>query len=899
MAASSSSRAQPMTSPTPRASTGASTNESPPNPASIDNYTPSTNPPPTNHPTSVSVTYPNGDPTKNGTPRSTLLLVDYKLWDKFHQQKNEMIITNDGRCLFPCLRFTAIDLDPNAYYGIRVDFEKLTPESLRFDVNDGEWRPHETLGDSTGDHQDSQDCNGSSRNDLNTLQESYMHPDGFKLGIHWMSNKISFAKVKLTNEDYDEDESSSTNKKKKRSAKPKPASVNANNKKRSAKHESSSTNTNGNHNEPSRDDGSATNYTNTRIFHMKSFHKYIPRIHLMQWDENSRAIISSTEFRYETTEFTAVTHYQNYNVTQLKILHNPHAKGKVRKVLPPVEIPSDSHSTSTTSRSLVKKRSHSELRSSQGDSDGMIEDGDLGSDGPEESEMAVDTSSAGTSNGGIKKRPRLSSTSKGKAPSVGNGRIHMAQGGYNNMCRIDEDNDALVVISLGRGPTADAKVSERTSRHHFSQQGSSNGESIAIAGFRSRSTTNKVSWTGQRTQTTASTRAIERTSRSGGDMYGSNQQRKHQHPQQQPLMISNYQSRNTSQLTMPGQLSPPSQQRNIDRARTNRMDPLPSHLSDFDLPSILGSPSITPIPNFDVDASASASASSGTGDDGDADLLQFNQPTPLISLVSLDDDTMPDQTALQVSPSNLEGSALAVNETTDTLMMDPNPPPPALSWSQQSLLEQNPTNIPQDLTPAATTTASSVVAEDATGTDLPWTMQLAGQNSTGYFPETSLTSVSSSSRPRGYGLSLSPNFSQPFSQSTSSMLLTPGSYVDNDGTGMVPGFSTFGTLTPSLNNGSNTRSGPSPIPSGRSRSDSGMSANYGYGNSGGSNLHQGPRMTRMTILDSRTFMSTSPAMSHMPEANNNLQANIDSILRENMRLKTFIRERYGKCHSFV
>ncbi|KAF9084864.1 hypothetical protein BGX29_002309 [Mortierella sp. GBA35] len=40
-------------------------------------------------------------------------------------------------------------------------------------------------------------------------------------------------------------------------------------------------------------------------------------------------------------------------------------------------------------------------------------------------------------------------------------------------------------------------------------------------------------------------------------------------------------------------------------------------------------------------------------------------------------------------------------------------------------------------------------------------------------------------------------------------------------------------------------------------------------------------------------MSTSSVMSHMPVAGDNLQAKLDSALRENMQLKAFIRERYG------
>ncbi|KAF9357697.1 hypothetical protein BGX26_003275 [Mortierella sp. AD094] len=68
-----------------------------------------------------------------------LLLMDEDLWGKFHSQQNEMIITKSGRCLFPCLRFKAVNLDPEALYTIRLDFEMIDPRRFRF--CNGEWIP--------------------------------------------------------------------------------------------------------------------------------------------------------------------------------------------------------------------------------------------------------------------------------------------------------------------------------------------------------------------------------------------------------------------------------------------------------------------------------------------------------------------------------------------------------------------------------------------------------------------------------------------------------------------------------------------------------------------------------------------------------------------------------------
>ncbi|KAF9099737.1 hypothetical protein BGX23_012131 [Mortierella sp. AD031] len=156
--------------------------------------------------------------------------------------------------------------------------------------------------------------------------------------------------------------------------------------------------------------------------------------------------------------------------------------------------PSESLYSSTTSQSQGKNRSRLELGSSQTKSGGMKDEG-LDSDGAKVLETAVmDRGSSGTSNGGNKKSSGLNSVSTAKAPSVDNVRMHMPEGEHSNRYRLDKENDTLIATSLGSDPTADAKVSERTSRHYFSQQALLSGESIAIAGFHSWSTTFDTFW---------------------------------------------------------------------------------------------------------------------------------------------------------------------------------------------------------------------------------------------------------------------------------------------------------------------------------------------------------------------------------------------------------------------
>jgi len=57
-------------------------------------------------------------------------------------------------------------------------------------------------------------------------------------------------------------------------------------------------------------------------------HKYQPRFHIVRTNDIAR--IPITPFRtyiYKETQFIAVTAYQNEKITQLKIDHNPFAKG--------------------------------------------------------------------------------------------------------------------------------------------------------------------------------------------------------------------------------------------------------------------------------------------------------------------------------------------------------------------------------------------------------------------------------------------------------------------------------------------------------------------------------------------------------------------------------------------
>ncbi|XP_039372212.1 T-box transcription factor TBX21 [Mauremys reevesii] len=104
----------------------------------------------------------------------------------------------------------------------------------------------------------------------------YIHPDSPNTGAHWMRQEVSFGKLKLTN-----------------------------------------------------NKGASNNISQMIV--LQSLHKYQPRLHVteVKEGEGDEAYPSGNTqtFIFPETQFIAVTAYQNADITQLKIDHNPFAKG--------------------------------------------------------------------------------------------------------------------------------------------------------------------------------------------------------------------------------------------------------------------------------------------------------------------------------------------------------------------------------------------------------------------------------------------------------------------------------------------------------------------------------------------------------------------------------------------
>ncbi|XP_017540847.1 eomesodermin homolog a [Pygocentrus nattereri] len=195
-------------------------------------------------------------PSYPGAQRAQVYLCNRPLWLKFHRHQTEMIITKQGRRMFPFLSFNITGLSLTAHYNVFVEVVLADPNHWRF--QGGKWV---TCGKADNNMQGN---------------KMYVHPESPNTGAHWMRQEISFSKLKLTN-------------------------------------------------------NKGANNNNTQMIVLQSLHKYQPRLHIVEVSEDGVEDMSTEAktqtFTFPENQFIAVTAYQNTDITQLKIDHNPFAKG--------------------------------------------------------------------------------------------------------------------------------------------------------------------------------------------------------------------------------------------------------------------------------------------------------------------------------------------------------------------------------------------------------------------------------------------------------------------------------------------------------------------------------------------------------------------------------------------
>ncbi|KAK3909911.1 T-related protein [Frankliniella fusca] len=115
------------------------------------------------------------DPTERDLQVS---LDDRDLWLRFHGLTNEMIVTKNGRRMFPVVKVSVSGLDATAMYSVLLEFVQI--EQHRWKYVNGEWVP-------------------GGKAEAPPPNPIYIHPESPNFGAHWMKEPVSFAKVKLTN----------------------------------------------------------------------------------------------------------------------------------------------------------------------------------------------------------------------------------------------------------------------------------------------------------------------------------------------------------------------------------------------------------------------------------------------------------------------------------------------------------------------------------------------------------------------------------------------------------------------------------------------------------------------------------------------------------------------------
>lgn len=64
--------------------------------------------------------------------QAAVILETKQLWDKFHEQGTEMIVTKTGRRMFPTFQVRICGLDPQAMYIMMMDFVPVDDKRYRY-----------------------------------------------------------------------------------------------------------------------------------------------------------------------------------------------------------------------------------------------------------------------------------------------------------------------------------------------------------------------------------------------------------------------------------------------------------------------------------------------------------------------------------------------------------------------------------------------------------------------------------------------------------------------------------------------------------------------------------------------------------------------------------------------
>ncbi|XP_042646604.1 MAX gene-associated protein isoform X7 [Tyto alba] len=114
----------------------------------------------------------------------TVTLDNNSMWNEFYHRNTEMILTKQGRRMFPYCRYWITGLDVHQRYILVMDISPV--DNHRYKWNGRWWEP-------------------SGKAEPHVLGRVFIHPASPSTGYYWMHQPVSFYKLKLTNNTLDQE----------------------------------------------------------------------------------------------------------------------------------------------------------------------------------------------------------------------------------------------------------------------------------------------------------------------------------------------------------------------------------------------------------------------------------------------------------------------------------------------------------------------------------------------------------------------------------------------------------------------------------------------------------------------------------------------------------------------
>ncbi|XP_069714089.1 MAX gene-associated protein isoform X2 [Phaenicophaeus curvirostris] len=114
----------------------------------------------------------------------TVTLDNNNMWNEFYHRNTEMILTKQGRRMFPYCRYWIRGLDASQKYILVMDISPV--DNHRYKWNGRWWEP-------------------SGKAEPHVLGRVFIHPESPSTGQYWMHQPVSFYKLKLTNNTLDQE----------------------------------------------------------------------------------------------------------------------------------------------------------------------------------------------------------------------------------------------------------------------------------------------------------------------------------------------------------------------------------------------------------------------------------------------------------------------------------------------------------------------------------------------------------------------------------------------------------------------------------------------------------------------------------------------------------------------